>query len=67
MRHSISRTMLLFAAGLLLSGTASAQEVSQERIVKGLGKLTAAARCSLSSRLCFSSPVELAWPTTRNL
>lgn len=43
MRHSISRTMLLLAAGLLLSGTASAQEVSQERIVKGLGKLTAAA------------------------
>ena len=36
MRHSISRTMLLFAAGLLLSGTASAQEVSQERIVKAV-------------------------------
>lgn len=47
MQPMISRTSLLLlsimALPMVVSGTASAQEVSQERIVKGLGKLTAAA------------------------
>nr|WP_040676977.1 OmpA family protein [Rhizobium mesoamericanum] len=43
MTRMLSKTVVALAAGLLLPGLALAQEVSQERIVKGLGKLTAAA------------------------
>jgi len=43
MKRLISKAILVLATGVLFSGFASAQEVSQERIVKGLGKLRAAA------------------------
>ncbi|OWV96992.1 OmpA family protein [Rhizobium sp. R693] len=43
MTRMLSKTVVALAAGILLPGLAFAQEVSQERIVKGLGKLTAAA------------------------
>ncbi|RDJ09473.1 OmpA family protein [Rhizobium grahamii] len=43
MKRIFSRMSLAIAVAVLLPGLAAAQEVSQERIVKGLGKLTAAA------------------------
>ena len=43
MKRIFSRMSLAIAVAALLPGLAAAQEVSQERIVKGLGKLTAAA------------------------
>lgn len=43
MAVSVSKTVLLLAAGILSCSVAFAQDVSQERIIRGLGKLTAAA------------------------
>lgn len=43
MAVSVLKTVLLLAAGILSCSVAFAQDVSQERIIKGLGKLTAAA------------------------
>jgi outer membrane protein OmpA-like peptidoglycan-associated protein len=43
MNRTLLKAIAFLGAGLLLPGLASTQEVSQERIVKGLGKLTAAA------------------------
>lgn len=43
MKRVLSKMMVALAAGMLFPALAFAQEVSQERIVKGLGKLTAAA------------------------
>jgi len=43
MTRMLSKTVVALAAGILFPSLAFAQEVSQERIVKGLGKLTAAA------------------------
>jgi outer membrane protein OmpA-like peptidoglycan-associated protein len=43
MKRVLSKAIILAAAVILVPALASAQEVSQERIVKGLGKLTSAA------------------------
>jgi len=43
MKHFYLRTLALLIAGIVVPSLALSQEVSQERIVKGLGKLTSAA------------------------
>jgi outer membrane protein OmpA-like peptidoglycan-associated protein len=43
MKRTLLKTLVLLLAGILIPSLASGQEVSQERIIKGLGKLTSAA------------------------
>lgn len=43
MKRVLSRAVIFAAAAILSPALASAQEVSQERIINGLGKLTSAA------------------------